>query len=56
MEFCRAGLGSGALIAPVTDFLEAFAAGLLEEADAMPDVFEFVNIGPHFSLPMFLMD
>lgn len=56
MESCRAGLGSGALIAPVTDFLETFSASLLEEADAMPDVFEFMNIGPHFSLPMLLMN
>jgi hypothetical protein len=49
-------LGSGALIAPVADLLEAFTAGLLEEADAVTDVFEFVNVGPHFSLPMFFMD
>src|SRR5580704_6774874 len=56
MEFCRAGWGSGTLIAPVADFLEAFAAGLLEEADAVADVLELMNIGPHFSLPVFLVN
>src|SRR5277367_5973182 len=56
MGFCRAGWGSGALIAPVADLFEAFAAGLLEEADAVADVLELMNVSPDFSLPVFLMN
>jgi len=44
------------LIAPVPNFRETFATGLLKQADTMPDVLELVNIGPDFSLPVFLVD
>ena len=47
---------SRALIAPIANFLEAFATALLEEADTMADVLEFMNIGPHFGLPVFVMN
>src|SRR5579859_3501275 len=56
MEFCRETTVSSALIAPVTNFFEAFTAGLLEQADAMAGVLKLVNVGPNFSQPMFLMD
>src|SRR5271165_1880677 len=48
--------GSGALIAPVANFFEAFATGLLEQADTMAGVLKFVDIGPDFRQPMFFMD
>ena len=56
--FSFAGLESrlGTLIAPVPDFRETFATGLLKQPDTMPDVLELVNIGPDFSLPVFLVD
>jgi len=62
---CCEGLGltlesrrgrSGALVAPIANFLEALATALLEEADTMADVLKFMNIGPHFSLPVFVMN
>src|ERR1039457_6244088 len=56
MEFCRKVSGSGALIAPITKFFEAFTTGLLKQADTMAGVFKFMDIGPYFSQPMFLMD
>ena len=48
--------GSGTLIAPVPDFFETFATGLLKQADAVADVLKFVNISPDFSLPVFFMN
>src|ERR1700674_20994 len=56
MGFCRGASVSGTLIAPVANFFEAFATGLLEQADTMADVLKFMNIGPHLSQPMFLMN
>jgi hypothetical protein len=44
------------LIAPIANFFEALATALLEEADAMADVLKFMNIGPHLSLPMLVMN
>jgi hypothetical protein len=45
-----------ALIAPIANFLETLATALLEEADTMADVLKFMNIGPHLSLPVLLMN
>src|SRR5277367_6441106 len=56
MEFCRAGAGSGTLIAPVADFLETLATGLFEQANTVTDVLKFMDIGPDLSLPVFLMN
>jgi len=52
----RRRVRSGALVAPIANFLEALATALLEEADTMADVLKFMDIGPHFSLPVFLMN
>lgn len=38
------------------DFLESFAPGLFEEADAMAGVLEFVDVRPHLSLPAVIMN
>ena len=46
----------GRLSAPATDFLEAFAAGMFEQADTVAGVFEFVDVGPDFGLPSLLVD
>ena len=64
MIFCRVrfrgrstgATGSGALIAPVADFFEAFAPGLLEQADAMAGMLKFVDVSPNFRQPMFFVD
>src|SRR3984957_10571636 len=48
--------GSGTLIAPVPNFPETFATGLLEQADTMADVLKFMNIGPDFCLPVLVMN
>jgi len=56
MEFCRDTSGSGALIAPISNFLEAFSAGLLKQANTVASMLEFMNIGPHLREPIFLMD
>lgn len=43
--------GSGTPATPVADFLESFVVGLFEQADAVPGMLKFVNIGPHFRAP-----
>ena len=43
------------LAAPVADFLQALAAGVLEEPHAMAGVFELVDVGPDFGLPAFFV-
>ena len=44
-------LNSGALVAPIADFLQPFGASLFEQSDPVAGVLEFMNIGPNFSLP-----
>ncbi len=44
-----------AVLAPVADFFQAFIAGLLEKANAVPRMLKLVNIGPDFGAPAFLM-
>ena len=39
------------LSAPVADFLQTFAARMLEEPHQMAGVFELVDVGPNFGLP-----
>jgi hypothetical protein len=43
---------SGALVAPVANFFQTFAAALLEQTDTVAAVFEFVDVGPDFGLPL----
>jgi hypothetical protein len=43
-------------IPPVGDFFQSFSPGLLEKTDAVAGMLEFVDIGPHFSLPGLIMD
>ncbi len=49
-ELLRAG------VTPAGDFFQAIGAGLLEEADAVAGVLEFVDIGPDFGLPGVVVD
>lgn len=41
--------------APVANFLEPFAASLLEESDPVPGVLELMDVSPDFGLPGFVV-
>ena len=41
----------GGATAPVADFAEAFATGVLEQPDLVAAMFEFVDVGPDLRLP-----
>jgi len=43
------------LASPATNFLQALAASALKKSHAMAGMFEFVNIGPNLSLPVFVV-
>ena len=43
--------GSGAGIAPVIDFSQTLGTSLLEQANPVPSVLKFVDVGPNFRLP-----
>jgi hypothetical protein len=45
-----------ALIAPIADFLEAFATALLEQPHPMAEVLEFMNVSPYFGLPVLVVN
>src|SRR3954468_15810306 len=52
--FIRIRLGAG--VAPITDFFQTFAPGLLKQPDAMPGMFKLVNVRPDFCPKRLLMD
>ena len=53
---CALELGSGAGVAPIGDFFQTVSPSLLEETYPVARVLEFVNVGPYFSLPGFVVD
>src|SRR5215472_16578099 len=53
---CSSALESGAGVAPVADLFESLCTGLLEQAYAMASMLEFVDVGPNFRLPGFVVD
>src|SRR5947209_4603453 len=55
-KFLRQRYASGAGVAPTGNFLKSIGACLLEKADEMPGMLEFVDIRPHLSLPAIVMD
>src|ERR1700688_604037 len=48
-------VGSGGVAAPVGDFFQTFSSGVLEESYFVAGIFEFVDVGPDFSLPGFVV-
>jgi hypothetical protein len=49
-------VGGRGLSAPIADFFQAPAARMFEEANMMPRMLEFMDIGPDLGLPALLVD